>query len=109
MQRLPHLSLWSFSPRLWPIQTDSKLVRRFSPVVSNSGEKINRVGLGCPKLLKKRTLAAMYRIRHWLAQVFFVFGATCLLVIFFDPGDWLAAIGSALFFWLLMWVVAPKR
>jgi hypothetical protein len=51
----------------------------------------------------------MYRIRHWLAQVFFVFGATCLLVIFFDPGDWLAAIGSALFFWLLMWVVAPKR
>jgi hypothetical protein len=94
---------------LWPIQANSKLLRRFSPVVSNSGEKKTTESWECPKQHKKRTLAAMYRIRHWLAQVFFVFGATCLLVIFFDPGDWLAAIGSALFFWLLMWVVAPKR
>jgi hypothetical protein len=51
----------------------------------------------------------MYRIRQFLARTFFVFGVLCLISIFADPGDWLASIGAAIFCWLLMLVVAPKR
>jgi hypothetical protein len=42
------MSLPTISPRFSPIKTDSKLVRRLSPVLSNFGEKRNMESLGCP-------------------------------------------------------------
>jgi hypothetical protein len=51
----------------------------------------------------------MNQIRHLLAQFLFIAGVICLLSIIWDPGDWLASIGYAVFCWVIMVIVAPRK
>jgi hypothetical protein len=50
----------------------------------------------------------MYRFRHWLAQIFATLAILCLVAIIATPSDWLTGIGSSIFFWFLVLLVAPK-
>ena len=56
----------------------------------------------------RRKFYLALRFRYFLNKAFVYLGVLALISILFDPGDWMQAVGSWLFLWLLAYLIEPK-